>query len=96
MRKIEEFETKNIGVPLEEITVEHFMPQTLTPWWKENYGGDIKSYEIYEKYLNCIGNLGIMSQGYNSSNSNKPWNEKLEFIKLVQFNVTKEVSCNLA
>lgn len=95
LRKIEEFETKNIGVPLEEITVEHFMPQTLTPWWKENYGGDLKSYEIYEKYLNCIGNLGIMSQGYNSSNSNKPWNEKLEFIKLVQFNVTKEVSCNL-
>lgn len=61
LRKIEEFETKNIGGPLEEITVEHFMPQTLTPWWKENYGGDLKSYEIYEKYLNCIGNLGIMS-----------------------------------
>ncbi len=96
LRKIEEFETKNIGVPLEEITVEHFMPQTLDKegWWKNNFGGTENTFVIYEKYLNCIGNLGIMSQSYNSSNSNRPWNEKLEFIKQVQFNVTKEVVSN--
>ena len=94
LRKIEESETKNIGVPLEDITVEHFMPQTPNQWWYDNFDGKEKTYIVYEKYLNCIGNLGIMSQGYNSSNSNKPWNEKLEFVKQVQFNLTKEVSKN--
>ena len=96
LRKIEEFETRNIGVPLEEITVEHFMPQTPDKdgWWKNNFGGTENTYIMYEKYLNCIGNLGIMSQSYNSSNSNKPWDIKLDFIKQVQFNVTKEVTSN--
>lgn len=94
LRKIEEFETRNIGVPLEAITVEHFMPQTPNQWWYDNFGGAEKAYVIYEKYLNCIGNLGIMSQSYNSSNSNNPWYEKLDFIRQVQFNITKEVASN--
>ena len=94
LRKIEEAETKNIGVPLEDITVEHFMPQTPNQWWYDNFDGKEKTYLIYEKYLNCIGNLGIMSQGYNASNSNKPWPDKLQFIQHVQFNLTKEVAAN--
>ena len=94
LRKIEEAETKNIGVPLEDITVEHFMPQTPNQWWYDNFDGKEKTYLIYEKYLNCIGNLGIMSQGYNASNSNKPWPDKLQFIQHVQFNLTKEVAIN--
>ena len=94
LRKIEEAETKNIGVPLEDITVEHFMPQTPNQWWYDNFDGKEKTYLIYEKYLNCIGNLGIMSQGYNASNSNKPWPDKLKFIQHVQFNLTKEVATN--
>lgn len=94
LRKIEEYETKNIGVPLSEITVEHFMPQKLTPWWQENLGGLEQSYIVYDAYLNCIGNLGIMSQGYNSINSNDNWPKKLEQIKQVQFNITKEVAKN--
>ena len=96
LRKIEEAETKNIGVPLEDITVEHFMPQTPNQWWYDNFDGKEKTYLIYEKYLNCIGNLGIMSQGYNASNSNKPWPDKLQFIQHVQFNLTKEVATNSA
>ena len=94
LRKIEEAETKNIGVPLGDITVEHFMPQTPNQWWYDNFDGKEKTYLIYEKYLNCIGNLGIMSQGYNASNSNKPWPDKLQFIQHVQFNLTKEVAIN--
>ena len=94
LRKIEEAETKNIGVPLEDITVEHFMPQTPNQWWYDNFDGKEKTYLIYEKYLNCIGNLSIMSQGYNTLNSNKPWPDKLQFIQHVQFNLTKEVATN--
>ncbi len=35
--KIEENETSNILVPLNEVTIEHIMPQTLSEWWIEEH-----------------------------------------------------------
>ncbi len=89
--RIEEYETKNISVPIKDVTVEHLLPQTPSQWWIDYYGGKENCERIYAKYLNCIGNLAPMSAGYNSKNSNKPWNEKLEQIKDVQFVVTSEI-----
>lgn len=93
--KLEEFETKNIPVPIDSVTVEHLMPQARTSWWIDNFGGESETDRIYEKYLNCIGNLAPISQGYNSKNSNKPWNEKLKNLKSVQFVVTSEIASTL-
>jgi hypothetical protein len=74
--RLEEHETKNIDVPINEVTVEHLMPQTLSAWWKENLGGGEEAERIRLAYTNTIGNYAIVSQGYNSSMSNKPWPEK--------------------
>lgn len=90
--KIEEYESKNIPVLLELVTIEHLMPQTLSDWWIKNFGGQEEADRIFEKYINCIGNLAPISQGYNSQNSNKPWAEKLKQLKDVQFTVTSEVT----
>lgn len=90
--QIESFETKNIVVDINKVTIEHLMPQTLSEWWIDNLGGKEEALQIHEKYLNCIGNLTPMSIGYNSKNSNKPWNEKLPQIKNVQFVITSEIS----
>lgn len=90
--KMEEVASKNIPTELSKVTVEHLMPQTLNSWWKKNLGGEEKALSIFDNYLNCIGNLTIMSQGYNSQNSNKPWKDKQENLKKVQFNITREVS----
>ena len=49
------------------LSVEHIMPQTLTNVWKELLGSNYQ--EIYNKYINTIGNLTLT--GYNSSLSNK-------------------------
>lgn len=92
--KIEEHERKNIPVPLDKVTIEHLMPQTLSDWWINNLGGKEESERIYENYINCIGNLSPISQGYNSSNSNKPWSEKVKHIKDVQFVVTSQIANN--
>lgn len=92
MLKIDESETKNIQPDISQVTVEHLMPQTLDSWWIKYLGGEEKASEIRENYLNCIGNLAIMSQGYNSQNSNNLWKNKLEQLKKVQFNLTREVS----
>ena len=55
-----------------KLTVEHIMPQTLTSIWKEELGDNYT--EIYNKYINTIGNLTLT--GYNSSLSNKGFIEK--------------------
>lgn len=90
--QIEEYETKNVALPLKDVTVEHLMPQKMTDWWKQNLGGEENAIKVHEKYLNCIGNLTPMSAGYNSSNSNRAWHEKLIQIKNVQFAITSEIS----
>ncbi len=92
--RIEEFETKNILPDITKVTVEHLMPQTFSKWWIGYYGGEEKARDMRNKYLNCIGNLAPMSQGYNSKNSNKPWYEKLKHLADIQFIITREIVDN--
>ena len=93
--KLEQFETKNIPVDIKEVTVEHLLPQTRSAWWTEYLGGNDAADKIYEKYLNCIGNLAPISKGYNSKISNRPWAEKIVNLKSVQFAVTSETADNV-
>lgn len=89
---MEEHETKNIPVDISKVTVEHLMPQTHSSWWKQNFGTDEEAERIRLTYTNTIGNFAIVSQGYNSSMSNRPWHEKRNILKKVQFKITSAVS----
>jgi len=90
--RIEEYETKNIPVDISKVTVEHLMPQTLSDWWKRNLGGYENAERIRLTCTNTVGNFAIVSQGYNSSMSNKPWHEKRKALEDVQFTVTSSVA----
>jgi len=57
-----------------KITIEHIMPQTLTPQWKADLGEDWQN--IYEMYLHTFANLTLT--GYNSSYGNHSFTEKKE------------------
>lgn len=92
--KIEESEKKNIKVAAKDVTIEHLMPQKLSEWWIEYLGGKESAETIYEKYINCIGNLTPMSAEYNSKNSNSSWDKKLNQIKDIQFVITSEIYSN--
>lgn len=92
--QIEEKERFNIPVELSKVTIEHLMPQKLSDWWRSYLGGEEESSRIYDTYLNCIGNLTPISQGYNTKNSNKPWNEKIINLSAVQFVITSEIAKN--
>lgn len=92
--KIEENETKNVRISPKNITIEHLMPQKLSEWWIKYLGGKESAEAIYEKYLNCIGNLTPMSAKYNLKNSNKSWDFKLNQIKDIQFVITSEIYSN--
>ena len=91
---MELIEKSNIPVKLNKVTIEHLMPQTRTKWWIEYLGGEEETDRIYNTYLNCIGNLAPISGSYNSKNSNKPWSEKKENLKNVQFVITSSVASN--
>lgn len=54
------------------LTIEHIMPRTLTPKWKELLGE--KAEETYNKYINSIGNLTLTA--YNSKYQNSIFNDK--------------------
>ena len=53
-------------------SIEHIMPQHLTPAWIKELGENYK--EIYDKWLHRIANLTLT--GYNAEYSNKPFMEK--------------------
>lgn len=91
--RLEDKETRNIRVDVDsDITLEHLMPQTKSVWWIDNMGGNDKYALTIEKYLNSIGNLALLSRGYNSINSNDPWPKKLLQLSAAQFHITQEVS----
>lgn len=82
LEKIENYKNKEKIVNLNKIesndfSIEHIMPQTLSPAWKKSIGDNYN--EIHEKYLHTIGNLTLT--GYNSEYSNKLFIEKRDMEK---------------
>jgi uncharacterized protein with ParB-like and HNH nuclease domain len=59
------------------LTIEHIMPQTLTDEWRGMLGP--KHAEVYDKWLHTAGNLTLTA--YNAELSNKPFDEKLEYLR---------------
>ena len=59
-------------VDLTTATIEHVLPQAMTPEWESELGPDHQA--IYTRYLNTIGNLTLT--GYNPELGNIPFAEK--------------------
>lgn len=57
-----------------EPTIEHIMPQSLSPEWKKQLGPNWE--QIYHQYLDTIGNLTLVTQDWNTELSNAPFEEK--------------------
>ena len=55
-------------------TIEHIMPQTLSNEWKKSLGEDYET--VYQNYLNTLGNLTLVTSDWNSSLSNRSFEEK--------------------
>lgn len=71
--KIEEHNAKvSVDFRNPKITIEHIMPQRLTPAWEKSLGEDFE--KIHEKYLHNIGNL-ILTE-FNSEIGNESFDFK--------------------
>ena len=86
LKSLENFENKET-INMEDITIEHIMPQTLNSQWKIELGN--KYEQIHSEYINTIGNLTIT--GYNSELSNKNFELKKECYKNSNIKICREV-----
>lgn len=66
-------------VSFENITVEHIIPDIMTPWWKGHLGNDYSN--VHERYHDNIGNLTLIAKEYNTQASNGDFLLKKEIYK---------------
>ncbi len=74
LERLENFET-NEPVNTQECSIEHIMPQTLTPEWQRDLGENFQA--IHDKYLHTIDNLTLT--GYNKEYSNNSFQKKKRY-----------------
>ena len=72
-----EHENNPAPVNLEELNIEHLMPQTPTKEWYEYLEID---EETYQRNVNRLGNLTLAAKVDNSKMQNKIWNYKNEIL----------------
>jgi uncharacterized protein with ParB-like and HNH nuclease domain len=72
-------------VSSDKITIEHVMPQTLTPWWREHLGEECD--DTYETLLHTLGNLTLT--GYNQALTNDDFPAKQKILQQSHIELNK-------
>ncbi len=69
------------------ITIEHIMPQTLSPEWRSAIGPS--AAEIHDQWVDTVGNLTLT--GYNPNMGNKPFAEKKSSFAQSKFSLSESL-----
>jgi uncharacterized protein with ParB-like and HNH nuclease domain len=64
-------------VNVDELTVEHIMPQTLTKEWKNKLGENWQ--DLHKKYLHTLGNLSLTAKNTELSNNTFEDKQQIDF-----------------
>jgi len=91
---IEKEKNPKFDIDFNDLSIEHILPQNknnqyeeLKDCWKENF----REHE-FEKYLNIIGNLTILTIQENSSNSNHCFENKLKIFRSSDLYLNEKIS----
>jgi hypothetical protein len=76
------------SVNLGDLTIEHVMPRTLTPAWREMLGKDHE--DIHETWIHQLANLTLT--GYNSELSNSPFEKKRELLNESSLRMNRRIA----
>lgn len=88
--------TERIGKELADVSetsIEHVMPQTLSPAWREAIASqtdDRSVDEVHEELLHTLANLTLTA--YNSELSNRPFPEKRELLESSGLRMNHEIA----
>ncbi len=76
LESLENYKTALL-INLEDLSVEHIMPQTLTKDWKNKLGENWQ--EVHWKYLHTLGNLSLTAKNSELSNNSFEDKQKIDF-----------------
>jgi hypothetical protein len=76
LESLENYKTA-LPINLEDLSVEHIMPQTLTKDWKNKLGENWQ--EVHGKYLHTLGNLSLTAKNSELSNNSFEDKQKIDF-----------------
>lgn len=65
------------SINIDELTIEHIMPQTLNKEWKESLGENWQ--EIHKKYLHTLGNLSLTAKNRELSNNSLEEKQAIDY-----------------
>lgn len=85
LERLEEHSGHHEPVKLDEVSIEHIMPQTLTPEWELTLGPE--GLKQSAEWLHTVGNLTLT--GYNPELSNKTYAEKRKIFLLSHFELNR-------
>ena len=74
LRRLEQFLDKNALGLNAKLSVEHVLPQKLSPAWRQILGGKQEAEQIQQRWGDTIGNLTLTP--HNSELGNRPYTEK--------------------
>lgn len=86
--RLEESYGHHEAVALDELQIEHVIPQTLTDDWRATLGDGAD--ETHARLLHTLGNLTLT--GYNPDISNAPWPDKQAFYAASNVSMTRELA----
>lgn len=75
-------------VAMDDLSVEHILPQKLTSVWQIELGRN--AYETHQLYSDTIGNLALTN--YNSEMSNRSFADKKSFYKNSNIKTTRDIA----
>lgn len=84
---IERYRHKEV-VNIDDLTIEHIMPQMLTAEWNIELGQN--SYDVYRLYKDTIGNLTLTK--YNSEMANRSFDKKKKYYKNSNIFTTRDIA----
>lgn len=94
---LEESYASKEPVDLNRASIEHVMPQTLSPNWERALESDLGEWtsvdELHESLLHALANLTLT--GYNSELSNRPFEEKRELLAESGLRMNADIASHL-
>ena len=87
--RLENYTRPKEQIPLEDCSKERIMPQAIAKAdeWKEELGKNWE--EVYNKYLNTIGNLTLT--GYNSELGNRSFKDKKDILRKSRLSLNQDI-----
>ena len=84
------FGGKSINPRIEDVSIEHIMPRTLSKEWKEHLGEDAD--DLHATYKDILPNLTLVGKGFGPEISNRIFKLKQEYYQRSDIWLTRQLS----